>query len=75
MRLKIDILRELMAENKWNDAIKFAAKFHDLGSEKAAITRAKDALNNPEFYRQLKKDPSALIEEGRFALLRRYPQR
>jgi hypothetical protein len=75
MRLKIDILREYMNAERWEDAIKFAAKFPQLGDERNVILSAKDAINNPGFYRQIKKDPAALIEAGRLALLRRYPQK
>lgn len=75
MKLKIEILREHMEAGNWDAAIKFAAKFPQLGNERNAILSAKDAINNPRFYRQLKKDPVALIEEGRLALLRRYPKR
>lgn len=70
---KIDLLRDHMAAGQWHDAIKLAAKFPRLGDHKAAITRAKDAIVNPGFCRQLGRDPDALIDAGIAALRDRYP--
>ena len=72
---KIEILQSLMRADDWPGAIKFAAKFPRLGDEAADITRAKDALLRPAFYRQLGRDPAALIELGKAALISRYPNR
>jgi hypothetical protein len=72
MQTKLSQLVALMKAEQWDAAIKFAAKFPDLGDEKANITRAKDAILNPRFYQQLGRDVPALIQEGRAALLRRY---
>ncbi len=45
----------------------------NLGDEKAAITRGWEAFARPDFCRQLKRDPDALIADGVAALIRRYP--
>lgn len=65
----------MMQSEQWEQAIKFAAKFHDLGEEKAHITRAKDAILNPGFYQQMGRNVPSLIQEGRAALVRRYGKR
>ena len=69
---KISQLQALMRAEKWADAIRFAAKFGDLGDERNAILSAKEAVVRPEFMRQLRKDPDAVIAEGICALRRRY---
>ena len=72
METKISKLRAAMAANDWILAMRIAAKFPRLGAEKAAITRAHDAKLRPDFYRQIGKNPCALFEEGKAALVRRY---
>lgn len=72
MQTKLSKLIAMMKAGEWDAAIRFAAKFPDLGDEKANITRAKDALLNPRFYEQLGRNVPELIAEGRAALLRRY---
>jgi hypothetical protein len=65
----------MMEAGEMDAAVRFAAKFPRLDGEKEAITRAAAALNNPNFYEQIGKDPKALVAEGRAALLRRYPSK
>lgn len=65
----------MMSEGRLDDAIRFAGKFPILGSEKRAITRAREALIRPEFFREMGRDVEAIIQEGREAILRRYPLR
>jgi hypothetical protein len=72
---KLSQLEKLMDAGNWPAAIRFAAKFPSLGDERDAILRAKDALLNPDFYRQMKRDPDKLVEEGKAALLRKYSRR
>ena len=69
---KIDQLRDLMAAEKWPQALSLAAKFAVLGAEKAAIKRAHECIGNPSFYRQIGVNPEAAIEAGITALKRRY---
>ena len=69
---KIDILRGYMAREDWRAALKLAASFPSLGAEKRAITQGWEAMARPDFYRQIRKDPSALVAEGIAALRRRY---
>lgn len=53
-------------------ALRIAARFPDLGAERAAILDAHGAVTNPRFCQQLGKEPAALIELGRLALIRRW---
>lgn len=73
METKLSVLRKLMDAGDWRGALKMAATFPRLGDEKAAITRGWEAFARPEFCRQLRKDPDALIADGMAALMRRYP--
>jgi len=70
---KLDAVIGAMRAGQWNIAIQLAAKFPRLGAEEEDITRAREAILRPDFMRQLGKEPSALIEAGKAALLRRYP--
>ena len=69
---KIDVVRAAMAGGDWSAAIRAAAKFADLGVERDAILSAREALLRSAFQRQLGRDPQALIEAGKAALIRRY---
>jgi hypothetical protein len=75
MESKIAILRKMMLANDWISALKFAAKFPRLGQARNAILSAKDAVQNPDFYRQLRKDPTLLIQQGINALVEQYQER
>lgn len=65
-------LREAMDAENWHDALRIAAKFPILGAQKEAITRAWQALQRPDFYRAIGKDPAELIADGVRALQERY---
>jgi len=69
---KIVTLRRHMARGDWRMALRLAASFGQLGAHKAAIKRAHEAYTNGDFYRQIGKDPDALIAEGIAALKDRY---
>lgn len=69
---KIDAVRSAMGAGDWPQAIKLAAKFQQLGDERNAILSAREAVLRPGFQRQLGRDPAALVEAGKQALIRRY---
>jgi len=69
---KLSQLQAAAAAGDWPLALRIAARFPQLGEHKAAITRAHEAHANARFYRQLGKDPDALIAEGIAALKARY---
>lgn len=70
---KIDSLKALMAAGQWDKAIKFAARFSDLGAQRGAILTASSALLSPGLYRGMGRDVDALIADGKAALISRYP--
>ena len=72
METKTSQLLAMIANEQWVDAIKFAAKFPTLGKQSSDITRAKEAINNPDFYRQMNKDIDELIEIGITAIRERF---
>lgn len=65
----------MISKGRLDDAIRFAGKFPILGDEKRAITRAREAIIRPDFFREMGRDVEAIIQEGREAILRRYPMR
>jgi hypothetical protein len=72
MERKIDKLREAMDSNDWKTALGIAARFPRLGTQREAIQLGWSALTNPGFYRQIGKDPDALVHAGVRALKERY---
>jgi hypothetical protein len=72
MQSKLSQVKAFMAAGQWQEALRIAARFHDLGEQKAAIKRAHEAYDNPRFYVQLGHNIDALNESGRAALLDRF---
>lgn len=72
MQTKLAKLKAALAAGDHAGALRIAAKFPQLGSEKVAITRAWAAHQNPDFYRQLGQDPDALFAAGISAIRTRY---
>ena len=71
---KIDILRQHMAAGDYRKAMALAASWPRLGDAEQAIRAAHEAFVRPDFQRQLKRDPAALVSVGIAALHRRYDQ-
>lgn len=69
---KLALLKEAAAAGDWRKALAIAAKFPQLGEHKRAITTAHECNVRPGFYRQLGKDPEALVQAGIAALRERY---
>jgi hypothetical protein len=69
---KKDQIVRLLKTSEERKALAMAAKFPDLGEHKAAITKGNNAAKNPDFYRQIKQDPDALVAAGVAALKARY---
>lgn len=74
MKTKLSIVREHMTAGRWQEAIRVAARFADLGKERAAILDAHTALTNPRWTRGLGRDVEADVAAGRAALLARFGQ-
>ena len=69
---KLSKVLDAMDAGDWRLAISIASKFGDLGKQAERITRAQSAINNPDFYRQLGKDPSEILAEGKSAMHERF---
>lgn len=69
---KIDLLRAAWGAGDRPGALKIAARFPDLGEHADAIRRAHDAALRPGMYRQMKRDPEAIINAGYEAIAARY---
>lgn len=54
------------------EALRIAARFPRLGAERETITRGWAAYTNPGFYREMGRDPEALIAAAFDALAARY---
>jgi len=72
MQTKLSQVQAHMRAGDYRAAILMAAKFADLGAEKAAILSAREAYLRPDFQRQLRRNPDSLIAAGRAAMDRRY---
>jgi hypothetical protein len=69
---KLSLLRRAASEGNWKQALSIAAKFQDLGTQEAAIRRARECIWNPGFYQQLGRNTEAAIAAGIAALKERY---
>jgi hypothetical protein len=72
METKLSIVKKQMALNNWQEAIRLAAKFPQLGEHRATILDANLAYTNPRFMVQIKKDLDALKNNGRLSLISRF---
>jgi hypothetical protein len=71
-KTKLSIVREHMTAGRWQEAIRLAARFQQLGDQRGAILDAHAAYTNPRFMSQLGKDIDALKAAGHSALRRRF---
>ena len=72
MQTKLAQVQAAMAVGDWPRAFSIASKFGRLGPLRAAIMRAQAARLSPGLYRQLGRDPAAVIEEGKAAMRERF---
>jgi hypothetical protein len=68
---KLAKVRAAIAQDDWDEAIKLAARVTLFGKHAEAIQRGKDALLNPDMYRQLGRDPEKIRAEAIAALQER----
>lgn len=69
---KLSRLKAAAAAGNWEEVLRIASKFHELGDHKGAITRAWSAIQNPQFYRDIGQEPVTLINTGIAAIKERY---
>ena len=72
MKTKLAQLKEHMAAGDHRAAIRLASKFGELGEHKSVITRAWAAIQHPEFYEAINKEPAVLVAAGVAAIRERY---
>ena len=72
MERKIDLLRAAIAARDVRGALRIAARFPVLGEAREVVTRGWEALARPDFYRQIGRDPDALVAAGWAAVVARY---
>ena len=72
LKTKLSEVKEAAARGDWQRAILLAAKFGNLGEQRDAILSAREAINRPDFQRQIGRAPAQLIAEGVAALRQRY---
>ena len=46
----------------WPSALRIASRFHDRSNDTLMFKRGFDAYQNPDFYRQLGRDPDKLVD-------------
>ena len=66
------LLGEYLAAGDSKAALKLAASFKTLGEHKTRIARGWEAIQRPDFQRQLGRDPEKLIADGVAAIRERY---
>jgi hypothetical protein len=69
---KTDRIRAAWAVGDRIGALRIAARFFDRSEATKAFKRGMDAHNNPEFYRQIGKDPDSLLSAALQLLARRF---
>lgn len=69
---KTDRVREHVEAERWRDALRLAVRLNGLGDDQKPIERAWTAITNPNFMRQIKQDPDALVAAGIEILRRRW---
>jgi hypothetical protein len=72
MNCKTDKIRTAWAAGDRIGALRIAARFFDRSADTKAFKRGMDARNNPNFFRQLGKDPEQIVGNALEALARRF---
>jgi hypothetical protein len=69
---KCDKIHAAWAAGDQIGALRIAARFFDRSEATKAFKRGMDAHNNPQFYRQLGKDPELLLSTALELLARKF---
>ena len=72
METALERLRALWAEKNYHKALKLAASWPRLGGHARQIRQGWAAISNPDFYRQLGRDPEALYSDGLAAVAEQF---
>jgi len=72
MNCKTDQIRAAWMAGDQVGALRIAARFFDRSAETRTFKRGMDAYNNPDFYRQLGKDPEHIVRDALDVLVKRF---
>ena len=72
MKCKSDQIRTAWMASDQVGALRIAARFFDRSIDTKIFKRAWDAYNNPDFYRQLGKNPEQIVREALDVLAKRF---
>lgn len=72
MQSKLDQIREAWAEGDKLAALRIASRFFDRSDDTKLFQRGYQAHTNPAFFKQIGKDPSALVDEATERLARKF---
>ena len=72
MITKAEQVRQLLRNQKWQEALRIFSRFDDLGEHRSDIKRGHEAYTNERFYKQLGHDIDQLKEAGKIAMINRY---
>ncbi len=72
MNCKCDKIRAAWAAGDRIGALRIAATFFDRSADTVAFKRGMSAHNNPDFYRQLGKEPEQIVGNALEVLARRF---
>lgn len=72
MRSKLDQIRGAWAAGDRIAALRIASRFGDRSPETQVFKRGWDAHSNPDFYRQIGKDPAGIVAMGLDALAAKF---
>ena len=72
MNRKTDQIRAAWHAGHQLGALRIAARFFDRSTDTKIFKRGMDAYNNPDFYRQLGKDPEQLMAAAFELLVRKF---
>jgi hypothetical protein len=72
MHRKIDKIRTAWAAGDRIGGLRIAARFFDRSADTKTFKRGMDAHNNPDFYRQLGKEPEQIVGIALEVLARRF---
>jgi hypothetical protein len=69
---KLARIKALVAAEDWRAALSLASSFPRLGAAESAVRAGHEAMQRPDFQRQIGRDPEAAIAAGIAALKGRY---
>ena len=72
MICKTDKIRAAWAAGDRVGALRIAARFFDRSADTKTFKRGIDAFNNPDFYRQLGKEPEQITQDALETLANRF---